>query len=267
MVRRKSQNEREVPDVGSAVIPETDPAYVIETTLHRVCDMPERMRPREAIERQGVEHVADEVLLAVILRSGTRGTNVLDVARRLLTQYGSLTGIASTPVKELVSEVRGVGPVKAQLLHAALELARRLAEERLPRRCRIRTPSEAAGLLRDKARGLDKEVFWVLLLDSKNYLKAAPLEITRGLLDASLVHPREVFREAIRSAGAAIVLVHNHPSGDPVPSAEDIRITKQLVDAGKIVDIKVLDHVILGRPPEDGAKDFASMRESGAVEF
>lgn len=241
--------------------------YVIEGASYRVCDMPERMRPREEMERLGVEHVSDDVLLAIILRSGVRGANVVDVSRRLLTHYGSLTGIASSSVPELVRAVKGIGKVKAQILLAALELARRLSEEHVPERCRIRTPEDAARLLRDKAKILENEVFWVILLDSKNYLKGHPLEITRGLLDASLVHPREVFRAAIRGATAAVVLVHNHPSGDPLPSAEDIRITKQLVAAGKIVDIRVLDHVIIGKASETGARDFTSMRESGLLEF
>ena len=113
----------------------------------------------------------------------------------------------------------------------------------------------------------EEESFWVLLLDGKNRLMKAPIEVTRGLLDASLVHPREVFKEAIRSASAAVVLAHNHPSGDPNPSAEDIRITKQLVEAGRIVDIQVLDHVVLGRQSGAGSADFFSFREAGIVEF
>jgi len=152
-------------------------------------------------------------------------------------------------------------------LERPMELAKRLSEEQASRKYRVRTPEDAARLLREKARTLDAEIFWVILLDSKNYMKGNPVEITRGLLDASLVHPREVFREAIRGATAAIVLLHNHPSGDPSPSAEDIRITKQLVESGRIVDIKVLDHVILGKQYEGGERDYISLRESGIVEF
>ncbi|OGV69716.1 MAG: hypothetical protein A2283_17180 [Lentisphaerae bacterium RIFOXYA12_FULL_48_11] len=228
--------------------------------------MPAQLRPREEIERRGISHVSDDVLLAVILRSGVRGRSVVELSRYLLTRYGSLTGIASTSIDEL-SQQRGIGKVKGQVLLAAFELAKRFAEERAPRRLRVRTPEDAAGLLREKVKSLDHEVFWVLLLDSKNYLKGCPVEVTKGLLDASLVHPREVFREAIRGATAAVVLVHNHPSGDPAPSAEDLRITKQLVEAGRIVDIKVLDHIVLGKSTENGSKDFVSLRESGAVEF
>lgn len=240
--------------------------YVIEGSSWRVCDIPERLRPREEMERLGVEHVSDDVLLAIILRSGVRGVSVVDLARRILKDYGSLTGLAACSVDELAA-MRGMGRVKAQVLMAALEIAKRLNEEAVPKRCCVKTPEDAARLLRDKTRTLDSEVFWVLLLDTKNYLKSRPLEITRGLLDASLVHPREVFRGAIRSATAAVVLVHNHPSGDPAPSAEDIRITKQLVEAGRIVDIKVLDHVILGKSARRGDKDFLSMREAGVMNF
>ena len=110
-------------------------------------------------------------------------------------------------------------------------------------------------------------MFWTLLLDAKNQLKGRPAEITCGLLDASLVHPREVFQEAIRLGAAAVVLAHNHPSGEPTPSAEDVRITKQLVEAGRIVDIKVMDHVVLGKPAALGLPDFVSMREQGLVSF
>ena len=262
MARQRLQNDGQTADSGAG----TDPEYVIESSAFRVCDMPERMRPREEMARVGAEHVADDILLAVILRSGVRGTNVVELARRLLASYGSLTEMASASAAEL-ARWRGMGKVKAQVLLAAFELARRFSEERTPQRCRIRTPEDAARLLRARVKTLDREIFCVLLLDSKNYLKGSPVEVTRGLLDASLVHPREVFRQAIREATAAVVLVHNHPSGDPGPSAEDIRITKQLVEAGRIVDIKVLDHVILGRRSEGEEKDFVSLRESGIVEF
>jgi DNA repair protein RadC len=131
----------------------------------------------------------------------------------------------------------------------------------------VRTPADAARVLRGEAMTLDKEVFWVLMLDSKNNLKGKPIEITKGLLNASLVHPREVFREAIKLNVAAVVVVHNHPSGDPSPSAEDVRITKQLVEAGKVIGIKVLDHVILGKSQGDDASSVLSLRETGIVSF
>ena len=213
-------------------------------------------------------HVADDVLLAILLRSGTRGVSVVELAKKLVKEYGSLSAIAQVSVDELAAPKRiGMGRVKAQVLKAALELGRRLYQEASPKHDRVRTPADAARVLRGEAMTLDKEVFWVLMLDSKNNLKGKPIEITTGLLNASLVHPREVFREAIKLNVAAVVVVHNHPSGDPSPSAEDVRITKQLVEAGKVIGIKVLDHVILGKPQGDDASSVLSLRETGIVSF
>ena len=242
-----------------------DPLYTISPSTARLLDLPERMRPREEMDRLGVENVSDDVLLALVLRSGVHGLNVVDLAESLLQHYGSLTALAEAPVQEL-ERARGLGPVKSRILKAALDLGRRLNEESMPTRAWVRTPEDAARLLRDRVRTLETEVFWTLHLDSKNRLRTEPRRVTQGLLDASLVHPREVFRDAIRTATAAVVLAHNHPSGDPTPSAEDIRITRQLVDAGRIVDIKVLDHIILGRKGGEGP-DFLSMREQGLMEF
>jgi len=231
--------------------------YPVRPSRSTVRDMPERLRPREELERRGVENVADDVLVAVILRSGVRGMNVQDLARELLQRYGSLTGLASASAEEL-ARMPGMGRVKAQVLLAALETGRRLNEERFSTAPPVRTPYDAACLLQADARTLDKEVFWVLHLDAKNRLKGRPAVITSGLLDASLVHPREVFRDAVRSATAAVLLAHNHPSGDPAPSPDDIRITKQLVDAGRTLDIRVLDHIVVGRPGEDGQARYAN---------
>ena len=240
--------------------------YRIEGSGWSVRDIPERCRPREEMERVGAEHVSDAVLLAIILRSGTQGTNVVALAEGLLRHFGSLTALAGSSVQEL-ARVRGMGRVKAQTILAALELGRRLSREALPARICVRTPEDAARVLRETACRQEREVFWVLHLDAKNRLKRDAEAISHGLLDASLVHPREVFRDAIRSATAAVVLVHNHPSGDPAPSAEDVRITRQLVQAGKIVDIKVLDHIVLGRRTDGQARDFVSMREEGMAGF
>ncbi|MFC1497035.1 DNA repair protein RadC [Verrucomicrobiota bacterium] len=228
--------------------------------------MPKKLQPREELDRVGVEHVSDVVLLSVILRSGVHGMNVVELAVQLLKDYGSFTELTKASIDELAS-VKGMGKVKAQVLMAALEIAKRLSLESVPERCRIKTPEDAACLLREEVRTLEREVFWILMLDTRNHLKRVPVDVTRGLLDASLIHPREVFREAIRSMAAAVVLIHNHPSGDCTPSAEDIRITKQLVAAGQIVDIKVLDHVILGKKAGNDKNDFLSLREQGIVEF
>lgn len=243
-----------------------DTTYTIPQSAYTIHDMPERIRPREEAHRVGIENVADDVLLAILLRIGIKGMNVVDMARGLMQRYRTLSNLAAASVEELAA-IRGIGETKAQILKAALELGRRLNEEARPVRLKIRTPSDVLDVLGDRARGLDREIFWALLLDTKNALKCRPVDVSAGLLDASLVHPREVFGEAIRSAAAAVVLAHNHPSGDPSPSAEDLRITKQLVSSGNIVDIKVLDHVIIGKRDGNGDAGYVSMREAGLVEF
>lgn len=243
-----------------------DIAYVIEPSRWQVRDIPVQLRPREAMDRVGEENVTDDVLLAIILGSGSRGLNVVDLARGMLKHFGSLTALAGATTEELEA-FRGIGKAKAKTLKAALEIGKRLHDEALPGDTVIRTPEDVAGLLAPRVRTLESEVFWVLHLNAKNVAKGRPKAVTKGLLNASLVHPREIFREAVRSAAAAVVLAHNHPSGDPTPSAEDIRITRQLIDAGKIVDIKVLDHVVLGRPGQDSGRPFTSMREEGLVAF
>ncbi|MEI6564007.1 MAG: DNA repair protein RadC [bacterium] len=232
--------------------------------------MPARLRPREALERQGIENVSDEVILAILLRTGSRGLNVVDLAERILFRYGSLTALARASVEELSRDktFKGLGKVKAQILRSALDLARRMAEEsRDERGVYVRTPEDAADLMRELARGLDHERFWTLNLDTRNRLKGAPREISKGILDASLVHAREVFKSAIQSGCAALVLIHNHPSGDPTPSPEDLRLTRQLAQAGQVIGIKVLDHIIVGRKSSAKAKDFLSLREGGLVTF
>lgn len=242
----------------------------VSSLCYRVCDMPLRMRPREAADRLGIENVSDSVVLALLLRTGCRGMNVVDLAERMLVKYGSLTALSRISVDELVAEdsLKGLGRVKAQIVKAALDLARRMADEtRDERGGFVRTPRDVAGVMRELARGLDHERFWVLTLDTRNRLKGQPHEVSKGILDSSLVHPREVFKPAIHGGSAAVVLVHNHPSGDTSPSAEDLRMTRQLIQAGQVIGIKVLDHVILGRRSHGQAHDFLSLRESGSVEF
>jgi len=232
----------------------------------RVHDIPAERRPRERFDQVGAEHVEVQVLLAIILRSGVKGMSVVSLADQLMAKYGSLSRIAQQSVSELAG-FKGMGRVKAQVLKAALELAQRMNAETTDKHAAIRKPEEAARILRPKVHALDREVFWVLLLDAKNRLKQPPQPITSGLADASLVHAREVFKEAIRSASVSVILAHNHPSGDPTPSEEDLTITRQLVEAGHLIGINVLDHVILGQRATDGDNDFASIRELGLVEF
>ena len=240
---------------------------VQEWPQYRICDMPERVRPREEATRRGVAHVSDAVLLAILIRTGRPGLNALAIAERLLCDYRSLTGVAQAPLDGL-AKAPGMGRVKALTVKAALELGRRLTEEQLPSRPLVRSPAEAAAVLRETARTLERECFWVLLLDVKNRLIKTPVEVAQGVLDACPVHPREVFREAVLAASAHVILAHNHPSGDATPSAEDIRLTRQLVGAGRTMGIPVLDHVVLGcRRAGSAGDEYVSLRETGAVNF
>ena len=245
--------------------PRPKPAYKIAPAPLRVKELPERQQPRELFRRDGAEQVGVDILLAILLRSGVPGVNVLDLARAILQRYETLTQLACASVEELAA-FKGVGPVKAQMLKAALELARRIAREEGDERPAVTGPEDVVRLLRETARTLDCEVFWVLLLDTRNRLLRPPDAVSRGLLNASLVHPREVFKGAIRASAAAVILAHNHPSGDPAPSAEDLAITRQLVESGRIIGIPVMDHVILGRRAGATAGHF-SLREAGLVNF
>lgn len=229
-------------------------------------ELPKRLQPREMFDRTGAEHVPDEVLLAILLRFGTKGHNVVDLSRELIQRFGSLTALVRAHPSDL-SQLKGIGPTKARELKAALELARRLSQEQVDADPVIQGPEDAARLLREQARELEHERFWVFPLDVRNHLKCQPIPVSQGLLNASLVHAREVFLPAIERKAAAILVAHNHPSGNPAPSPEDLKVTRQLIDAGKILGIQVLDHVIVGqlRPGQD--RYFHSIRESGMVSF
>lgn len=232
----------------------------------RVKDLPKALQPREKFDRVGPENLSESDLLALILRTGTAGLNVVELAETLLMKYGSLSALTRASVAEL-QELPGIGKEKAKILKAALEMGRRLVQESVGENPLIVTPEEAAAVLRERARGLDREIFWVLLLDSKTRLMIPPCEVSKGTLNSSLVHPREIFKPAIQNSAANVILAHNHPSGDPSPSAQDIKITRKLVEAGRMMEIAVLDHVIVGRKTLEGRADFFSLRESGLVSF
>lgn len=232
----------------------------------RVKDLPKALQPREKFDRLGPENLSESDLLALLLRTGTTGLNVVELAETLLFQYGSLSALSRASTVEL-QKIRGIGKEKAKILKAALEMGRRLVQENVGENPRIVTPEEAAAVLRERARGLDREVFWVLLLDIKSRLMAPPCEVSKGTLNSSLVHPREIFKPAIQHSAANVILAHNHPSGDPSPSAQDIKVTRHLIEAGRTMEIKVLDHVIIGRKTREGVDDFLSLRESGLVVF
>lgn len=240
--------------------------YEVPPVSLRVCDMPSRLRPREEFERMGAENVSDAVLLALILRTGSTGMNVVEVSQLLLSSFGSLTALARASAKELQA-IDSIGPVKAQMIKAAMELAQRLTRESVGENPLITTPEQAAAVLRERARILQHEVFWALMLDTKNRLIGEPQRISEGTLNSSLVHPRELFKRALQHSCAAVILAHNHPSGDPTPSAEDIKVTKQLIGAGEVMGIKVLDHIVIGHRRQSSDTDFLSLREAGLVNF
>lgn len=202
-------------------------------------------RPRERLARLGVRALSDREVLALVLRTGARGADAAALAERLLARGGGLERVAGASLGEL-SRMRGLGPAKAAALVASFDLGRRLAERPLRFGARIGGPGDVERHFLPRLGGRDRESFHTLLLDGRHRLIAEE-EVSVGTLTASLVHPREVFRAAIGARAAALVLVHNHPSGDPAPSAEDHAVTGRLADAGRLLGITVVDHVIVAR--------------------
>ncbi|WP_066632918.1 RadC family protein [Desulfolucanica intricata] len=206
--------------------------------------MPIDLRPRERLLKDGVESLSDMELMAILLRTGTASVSAIELAAMLLSQFKGLRSILDATVEEL-STVKGVGLAKAAQVKAALELGRRLASRPAEEKPCIKSPEDAAGLVMEDMRYLDREYFRALLLNTKNHVLGLET-ISIGTLNSSSVHPRELFRNAIKRSAAALILVHNHPSGDPTPSREDLAVTKRLEETGKIIGIEVLDHIIIG---------------------
>lgn len=218
-------------------------------------DMPEEIRPRERMLASGVQALSNTELLAILLRTGSNGETALDVAARILSGPDGLRYLAEATLDDLKS-VKGVGLAKAAQIKAAVELGRRVSAARRGERPVIKSPSDVANLVMEEMRYLDREHFRVVSLNNKNRVLAInPVSV--GSLSSSLVHPREVFKNSIKQSAAAVVLVHNHPSGDPTPSREDAEVTTRLAEAGKILGIEVLDHVIIGD------NRYVSLKEKG----
>ena len=214
-------------------------------------------RPRERLYWNGPEALADVELLALQLGSGVRGKSAIEVAREMLAAYGSLADVAGREVVELM-KVSGVGPAKAARLVAAFELTRRLRARVPGARVTLSGPAEVYAAYGPLVEDLKREVFRIALLDAQNGLLHDRV-ISQGTLSASLVHPRDVFKPAILESAASVILLHNHPSGDPTPSREDIRLTRQLVECARLLDLRIHDHLVIGRGR------FVSLAERGVI--
>ncbi|MFC1860053.1 DNA repair protein RadC [Chloroflexota bacterium] len=211
-------------------------------TIH---DLPASERPRERLQKFGVETLSAQEILALILGRGIAGESVMVTAQRLLSQFGNLKGIANASVEEL-SQVKGIGLAKASQIKAAFELTNRLEDySEAGDKPAVKTPNDVVNVVGSRLRGKKKEHFLALLLDTRSRLIKVS-EISIGSLDTSIFHPREVFKEAISASAASVIFAHNHPSGDPEASEDDIELTKRLAGAGEIVGIDVLDHIIIG---------------------
>src|SRR5476651_1034216 len=225
-------------------------------------ELPPAERPRERLLNQGANALKTAELLAILLRTGTSGRPVLDLAEFLLTHFGSLEALSRAPVDEL-ARIKGIGQAKAIGLKAAFALAARLARTEAESRP-VDTPEDVARLLGEEMRLLDHESVRVVCLNTQNKVLAVE-EVTRGTLNESLFHPREAFRPALARQAHAVILVHNHPSGDPRPSPADVAVTRRMKQAGEVLQIDLLDHVILGAPRAGVEKNYFSFKNEGLL--
>ena len=218
-------------------------------------ELPVTERPRERLKQYGAAALSNSELLAIILRTGAASESVLNLSARLLTKFRGLAGLARAGFGELCQE-RGLGEAKAAQVKAALELGRRLMSTQSEERPVVKSPADIATLLQGEMSFLEQEEMRVVLLNTKNQVLSVP-RVYKGSINTSLVRVSELFKEAVRENCAALVVVHNHPSGDPTPSPEDVKVTEQIVKAGKLLDIEVLDHIIIGQ------QRYISLKERG----
>jgi len=210
-------------------------------TVH---DLPLSERPRERLAKLGSEVLSSQEILALILGRGIKGESVMVTAQKLLSKFGNLKNLAAASMEEL-TKIKGIGPAKAAQIKATFELSKRL-ENSLSETVKItiKSPEDVVKTARNLLKGKKKEYFLAICLDTRNHLiKTSTVSI--GSLDCSIVHPREVFKDAISSSAASVIFIHNHPSGDHTPSEDDIKMTKRLIEAGEIIGIEVLDHIVI----------------------
>lgn len=227
----------------------------------RIQELPPQERPRERLNRLGAMALADAELLAILLRTGVRGTSAIDLASQMIREFGSLSGLSRATVPEL-SRIRGVGLAKASQLAAAFGLGQRLVAETLTR-TKIDSPEIVFHLLGQEMTALSQEALRVILLNTRYHLIKIE-SVSLGSVNESIAHPREIFRAAIHHAAYALIVVHNHPSGDPSPSEADHRLTRRLAEAAQLLQINLLDHVIIGAPAKERAPYF-SFKEAGVL--
>ncbi|KAB2952341.1 JAB domain-containing protein [Heliorestis acidaminivorans] len=220
----------------------------------RLKDLPSELRPRERMDKAGPQVLSNSELLAILLRTGTQQETALDLANKILKQ-GGLRFLAEASMEDLQS-IKGLGIAKSAQIKSAVELGRRISASSPETRTIIRSPEDVSRLVMEEMRFLDKEVFRALALNTKNHVLSIE-NISVGSLSSAIVHPRELFKALIRKSAAAVVLLHNHPSGDPTPSREDREITRRIVEGGRILGIEVLDHIIIGD------NRYASLKELG----
>lgn len=229
----------------------------MEAPQYLLRDVPQEERPRERMMNYGAEALSHAELLAILLRTGTKDESVVHLANRIMRQVGSIRQLVDLSIEEL-TEIKGIGTAKAIQIKAGIELGRRITRTGKEEVKAIRSPRDAADLLIEQLRYLQKEHFVCLFLNTKNHIISQET-LSMGSLNASIVHPREVFRAAIKCSSASVIFAHNHPSGDPTPSPEDVALNKRLVEAGKIIGIEVLDHLVIGD------MKFVSLKEQGLM--
>jgi DNA repair protein RadC len=213
--------------------------------IYRIADLPADERPRERLRRLGAQALSTAELLAILLRVGVPGENAVQVGQRLISRFKNLSGLQRAPFEELCDQ-HGIGKAKAAQIKAAIELGNRLRVEAPNERSTINSPADAAALVAYEMSALEQEHLRVILLDTRNGVLDI-VEIYKGSVNSSQVHVGELFKPAIRRNAAALIVVHNHPSGDPTPSPDDVAVTRAIVQAGKLLDVDVLDHMVIGQ--------------------